>query len=240
MPRAGWCRECGEWIWVDEDGSCQNGHGPECVGGIYEAKPQQPAASPEASFGVGEMPADLYRFSWAAFTLPFFWAITYGVWPIILWWCVSLLVPVILTSAMGFDPKTGTASALIFITVISEAINGIIRLWAGANGNTLLWRREALRLSALPGAAPRFSVARFKARQRIWVIVGWVVLVSALIAAIVVNYVNWSEYGLGIGGAIEPLVFMGAEVWLGVWLSLKMVEERPGVPGPAEEATEHP
>jgi len=44
---------------------------------------------------------------------------------------------------------------------------------------------------------------------------------------------------LSIPAAAMPLVFMGAEVWLGVWLSLKMRDERPGVPGSAEEPAEH-
>jgi diketogulonate reductase-like aldo/keto reductase len=52
------------------------------------------------------------------------------------------------------------------------------------------------------------------------------------------NYIQLKQYGLSIVGAIEPLVFMGAEVWLGVWLSLKMRQERPGLPGPGRGARE--
>ena len=239
MPQAGWCRECGEWIWVDEDGGCQHGHGPECVGGVYDAEPQEPQPAPEAAFGAGEMPDHMYRFSWAAFTLPFFWGIAYGVWPIVLWWVASLMLPLFLGALLAVDPKTTSVALLVGITVASEAVNGIVRLWAGASAHSLLWRKEAFRLSALPGAKPRISLARFKARQRLWVFVGWTLLVMALVASVIVNYVQWQEYGLEIAGAAEPLIFMGAEVWLGVWLSLKMQQERPGLPGPAEEPAEH-
>jgi hypothetical protein len=239
MPRAGWCRECGEWVWVDDEGACQDGHGPECVGNIYEAKAQNPDAAPEAGFGVGEMPDDLYRFSWAAFTLPFFWGIAYGVWPILVWWLVSLMLPLLLASLLGVTAQNTPVSVLVGITVVGEAVNGIVRLWAGANGHSLLWRKEAFRLNALSGSRPRFGVRRFKGRQRFWVILGWVLLLAALIASVIMNYVQWKEYGLAIAGATEPLVFMGAEVWLGVWLSVKMREERPGLPGPAEEPAEH-
>jgi len=238
MPRAGWCRECGEWVWVDEEDACQNGHGPECVGGIYDATPQQPQAAPEAGFGVGEMPDDLYRFSWAAFTLPFFWGIAYGVWPIVIWWLVSLMLPFLLAALFG----TGVGeqvSILVGVTVAAETVNGMVRLWAGTSGHTLLWRKEAFRLKVLPGAAPRFGVSRFKSRQRLWTVGGWILLISALVASVIVNYVQWAKYGLSIPAAAEPLIFMGAEVWLGVWLSLKMRDERPGVPGPAEEPAEH-
>lgn len=228
MPRAGWCRDCGEWIWVEEDGSCQNGHGPECVGGIYEADPQEQVAGPEKDFGVGEMPDDLYRFSWAAFTLPFIWGATYGVWPVVMWWLVASLAPIILASALGFDLETSPASTVIIVAVFSEAVSGIYRLWAGVNAHSLLWRRETVRLSVLPGSKPRFSIARFKKRQRTWIIVGWVLLIVALILSLAMNYVTWQGFGLSIAGAVAPLVFMGAEVWLGVWLSLKMVQERPG------------
>jgi len=239
MPKAGWCRECGEWIWVDEDGACQHGHGPECVGGIYEAKPQEERPQPQAAFGQGEMPDELYRFSWAAFTLPFFWGVAYGVWPIVLWWTGSLMLPIFLGAVMISDLQTAPVGMLVGITVASEAVNGIVRLWAGANAQPLLWRKEAFRLEMLPGAQPRIVLSRFGRRQRIWTIVGWTLLILALIASVVVNYLQWQEYGLAIPGAIEPLVFMGAEVWLGVWLSLRMRSERPGLPGPAEEPAEH-
>jgi len=239
MPKAGWCRECGEWIWVDEDGACQHGHGPECVDGVYDAKPQDPKPPSEAFFGAGEMPDDVYRFSWAAFTLPFFWGVAYGVWPIVLWWVGSLLLPIFLSALMISDMKTAPVALLVGITVASEAVNGIVRLWAAVNAQPLLWRKEAFRLEVLPDAKPRISVARFRSRQRIWAIAGWTLLILALVASVVVNYLQWKEYGLAIAGAVEPLVFVGAEVWLGVWLSIKMQQERPGLPGAAEGPAEY-
>jgi len=238
MPQAGWCRECGEWVWVDEEGACQHGHGPECVGGIYDATPQEQPAAPDAGFGVGEMPDNLYRFSWAAFTLPFFWGIAYGAWPIVMWWLVSMTLPFLLAALLG----TGAAdqvSMLVAVTVVAETVSGMVRLWAGTSGHSILWRKEALRLEVLPGAAPRFSVTRFKSRQRTWTVAGWVLLISALVASVIVNFIQWEKFGLSIPAAAMPLVFMGAEVWLGVWLSLKMRDERPGVPGSAEEPAEH-
>ncbi len=240
MPQAGWCRECGEWIWVDEDGACQHGHGAECVGGIYEAKPQDPATPPEVGFGVGPMPDDLYRFSWAAFTLPFFWGIAYGVWPIVTWWLLSLLLPLVLGAALGLGDGADSVRMLVGITVAAEAVNGIVRLWVGASAHSLLWRKEAIRLEVLPGARPRFGPAKFKSRQRVWTIVGWTVLIISLIATVIVNYTQWEQYGMAIAGAIEPLIFIGAEVWLGVWLGLKMRAERPGLPGHADEPGEDP
>jgi len=235
MPQAGWCRECGEWIWVDEDGGCQNGHGPDCVGGVYEASPQK-AMAPEVGFGVGDMPDDLYRFSWAGFTLPFFWALAYGVWPVLTWWLIAQVMSFMLAGLFPFDPKTGSpVSSLVYIVVIAEAINGILRLWVGANGHALLWRREVIRLEVLQGAAPRFGVTQFLQRQRTWALVGWPVLIGGLIGSIALNYKLWATAGLPAAGAITSLVFTGAEVWLGVWLSIKMREERPGAPATAHE-----
>lgn len=61
MPRAGWCDVDNTWVWVNEDGSCVNGHGPEHVSRLYDTDepqaprepvtPQYPAQPPVAPSG---------------------------------------------------------------------------------------------------------------------------------------------------------------------------------------------
>jgi hypothetical protein len=38
MSSAGYCSACGRNVWLAADGSCQNGHGSECVSGVYDAE----------------------------------------------------------------------------------------------------------------------------------------------------------------------------------------------------------
>lgn len=40
MPRAGWCDVENTWVWVNDDGSCVNGHGPEHVSRVYDTDTQ--------------------------------------------------------------------------------------------------------------------------------------------------------------------------------------------------------
>jgi len=51
VPRAAWCSQCGAFVWVRPDGSCQNGHGPEYLAGTYDAYP-----APGYSSGPGGAP----------------------------------------------------------------------------------------------------------------------------------------------------------------------------------------
>jgi Tfp pilus assembly protein PilE len=37
MAKAGYCSECGENMWLDADGGCEAGHGPECITDVYDA-----------------------------------------------------------------------------------------------------------------------------------------------------------------------------------------------------------
>lgn len=44
MAKAGFCAQCGTYVWVAEDGSCTNGHPPAAVSNVYEAAPVPYAA----------------------------------------------------------------------------------------------------------------------------------------------------------------------------------------------------
>jgi len=49
MARAGFCSECNANVWVNEDGSCANGHAASAVSGAYETGQPMPAPSPAPS-----------------------------------------------------------------------------------------------------------------------------------------------------------------------------------------------
>ena len=46
MPRAGYCSECGQQVWLTSDGYCQMGHHPDAVSGIYEAAEDETLSVP--------------------------------------------------------------------------------------------------------------------------------------------------------------------------------------------------
>lgn len=183
----------------------------------------------DGGFGVGEMPAEVARFNWGAFALPLFWAIAYGAWPITGLWLLSLAAPLFLSAVLGIDPTHGPVQALLGVSAVSEIFNGIVRLWAGANGNAVAWKREQLRLKLVETAEPRFAISRFLSRQRIWRIAGLVILMAALVGTVYLNAAAWSTYGLTVYGAIEPVLWLGAEFALGVYLARSMT-------GPSDSA----
>jgi hypothetical protein len=80
-------------------------------------------------------------FSWAAFTLPFFWAVAYGVWLILTWWLVSRSSPSCSRACLE-SAQDASVSLLVGITVAGEALTGIVRLWAGANAHTRCGARK--------------------------------------------------------------------------------------------------
>jgi hypothetical protein len=48
MARAGLCSECGSNVWLNEDGSCANGHPAASVSAVYEASTPPPPPIPAA------------------------------------------------------------------------------------------------------------------------------------------------------------------------------------------------
>jgi len=261
MPRSGWCRECGEWVWVDDEGGCQHGHSAEAVSRIHDADPQSPptlgdgptgdvAARDEApaappaddaiplslgAFGVGDFPARLERFNWGAFLLPALWGVVYGVWPIVGLWFAAAFAPLFLSIVFGVSQAGGAIviPSLIAITVVSDAFLAVARLWTGGSANRLYWNREAVRLRVKPGARPKFTLHTYPIRQRLWVLWGIAGLIGGLGFALVSNYRLMQPYGLGIAFVAEPIVFIAAEIALGVWLGRKMREQNPGTATPA-------
>lgn len=249
MPLAGWCRECGEWVWIDSEGGCQHGHGPDCVERVHEqAVSTDPdsdepdpleSASAAASvasapalrgFGVGELPDTLNRFNWGAFFLPLFWGATYGSWQVLAVWFVALVSPTALGSLLGGSGGVLGPSAIIGITVASEVLAGLARLWAGANANRLVWRREALRVKVVEGAQARFTVEHFASRQRTWMIWSAVVIGASSVLSVPLTMPVWREYGLTYVGSLMPVAWLLAEVVAGLWLDARMRAEQAEAP----------
>ncbi len=240
MPRAGWCRECGEWIWVDEEGACQNGHGSECVDFTYETVPH----AIESPFGGGEFPRELDRFNWGAFFVPAFWAVAYGTWPILFFWLFTLLLPIFLLMITGSFGQTTLEASIVGVTVISQFAEGVMRLWAGANANAMLWKRETLRLDVVEGSRPRFSLERFVARQRTWTIIGAVIMVLSIAGVVMLAALPGAsgdqlreQVGVASSDAVLALVWAVAEFVLALWLAGKMRADRhAAAPDPQDAA----
>lgn len=184
----------------------------------------------ERPFGSGEMIAELNRFNWGAFLLPVVWALAYGSWQVLGAWLVAVSSPVLITMLAGADQLSASVSALVAATVASEVVSGLARLWAGANANRFLWSRERLRQEVIVGSGPRFTVETFVHKQRRWTIWGGIAVGVMAVATIPVASVVWSEYELTYVGAIVPIVWLVAEVVLGVWLDRKMQMEASAAP----------
>jgi hypothetical protein len=224
MPLAGWCRECGEWVWVDEDGQCQHGHGAGCLQDIHE---QQDPDEADRGFGVGSMPAELHRFNWGAFFVPIAWGVVHGAWPVVAVWAAAALIPVAIAGIFGADGSL--FGNLVLTTVAAEISSGVVRLWCGVNANRVLWRREAVRIESLEGASPRFFLKRYLKRQQQWTVWSAVLVGVSFVVAVPFAAQLWADYGLTYIGAALPAVWLGAEIFLGLWLDASMKSEPPDI-----------
>lgn len=177
-------------------------------------------------FGVGEFPAELNRFSWGAFLLPFFWGIANNSWPVLTAWVVGTTSPLLIASMMGVDSKTPVVTSLIAAEVLSEIVSGIARLWAGANAYRLLWRRDSL-LSEIGRPPKRGAIGAFLAKQRTWTIVGAIAMSLVAVGSIPIAADFWKDYGLRYAGPAISTGWLMAEVLLGMWLGKQMRAEQP-------------
>lgn len=238
MPRAGWCRECGAWIWVDTTDGCPSGHAPECVTNHYDAQPVEPA-SVHDGVGDGEPSAQMLRFNWGAFFMPGLWALVYGVWPLVGLWLAAVTLPLLLGFSVGLvvalQGATLSLGALIGVTLTADVFAALCRLWAGANANRLYWKREAARLAANPAAVPATSVTRFLGRQAKWLVWGAVGAVVSTAVTIPAAMASWRPYGLAGAAVAEPVVWLLAEIALGLWLAGRMRLEHPATPSVADK-----
>jgi hypothetical protein len=205
-----------------EDSADERASAGDDIGGVptaYADEPQQ--------FGVGIMPATLMRFNWGAFFLPALWGVVYSVWLLVSLWFLATFAPLFLGIVFGVTGSNGSVviPALIGITVVSDAGLAFVRLWTGGYANQLYWDREARRLAADPKARPKTDVNRFASRQRLWVVWGALGLSLAMAFTLVTNYAALKPYGLGWAFVAEPIVFLGAQIGLGIWLDGRMRAE---------------
>lgn len=54
MARYGHCSACGTSVWLQEDGSCPNGHGPECISGVVDDAPPTPVVYAPPAYGADQ------------------------------------------------------------------------------------------------------------------------------------------------------------------------------------------
>jgi len=169
------------------------------------------------------------RFNWGAFCLPVLWGVAHSVWPFVALWLGVSLLP-LLASAFGLlMDGNGTVSvpALVGVTVVSDALLGFVRIWAGGNANKLYWERETRRLSADPAAEPKSDIGLYSARQRTWMLWGVAALGAGMAMTVAANYVQLKPYGLQWAFIGEAAVFLVAEVALGLWFAQQMRSEYP-------------
>jgi hypothetical protein len=221
-------------VWVDPEGACQNGHGPECVGGIYDAEEKLPSVEPvEADFGEGDLPIGLHRFNWGAFLLPLPWGVGFGAWSVVTLWMLMTMVPIGLSVIVGSFGQDVFTANILTIGIVSEVISGGIRLWIGANANRLLWVREHMRLKFVEGSHPRFSIAKYLGRQRMWTHIGiWLtgfILMSLAFVGLSSDPIILQareQWNIGPRDAALSAFWLVAEAGLGLWLAGKMRDER--------------
>lgn len=183
-------------------------------------------------FGAGDMPAELNQFNWGALLLPLIWSVAYGVWPVFMLWMAGFITPYILVSLIGLGGQAAVASAAVGITVVAQFIGTAISLYVGMNATRMLWRKEQIRLELVPGASPRFSVAKFMARQQLWRTFGIAVL-GMSVAGLGIIGLSTGETAQQVREQMQvsqldaglAFVWVAAEIILGLWLAAQMRKE---------------
>lgn len=232
MPRTGWCRECGDWVDVLDDESCPNGHGPESVDAVHVDRGAERAV--DGSVGVGEMPPSFERFSWGAYFLMPLWGIVYGSNMVLGWWALSLATTFLIVSmfAGGTNPAATAASSSL-----SSVVQIAIHLWVGMNAYRWLWKKEQLRLTALPGEKPKYRAPEFLARQIRWLIAGAVLTIMSLLGLAFLGLSTEAsavtareQWGITPDEVMIAAVWTLAEVVFAVWLAGRMRAGEANVP----------
>lgn len=194
--------------------------------------PLEPIDPETLGFGAGEMPPELNQFNWGALLLPMLWSVVYGVWPIFMLWMLGFIAPYVLVSLIGLGGQDAVASAAVGITVVAQLVATIISLYIGMNATRLLWRKEQMRLQLVPNASPRFSVAKFMARQRLWRTFGIGVL-GMSVGGLAIIGLSQSEAAQTVRSQMQvsqvdaglAFVWVVAEILLGLWLAAQMRKE---------------
>lgn len=222
MPKTGWCRECGEWVEVDESGACPTGHGPDCVDAVHS---DDGGSAASAGVGVGEMPASFNRFAWGAYFLMPVWGVVYGSSAVLGWWTLSLVATLVIVSLAAGVTEPSTLAA---VSSLSSVVQIGLHLWVGMNAYRWLWKREQLRLEVVPGATPRYSVAAFMAKQVRWLVAGAVLTVlsvlglALLLSGDAAALAAREQLGVSEVEITASAVWTFAEVVFAVWLAARM------------------
>ncbi|MDZ4168308.1 MAG: hypothetical protein U1E26_01445 [Coriobacteriia bacterium] len=225
MPQTGWCRDCGDWVYVQDDGSCPNGHGPECVDAVHTDTGSSGTAT-IASVGVGDVPPDFERFSWGAYLLMPLWGIVYGSSMVLGWWALTLATTLLIVSVFS---SGGNPAAIAASSSISSVVQIGIQLWVGMNAYRWLWNKEKLRLAAVPDAKPRFRTTEFLAKQVRWLAAGATFTVLSLLGLAILGLsgeatavATREQWGITTNEVMVAAVWTFAEIALAVWLARKM------------------
>lgn len=186
----------------------------------------------DVGFGVGEFPPSLTRFNWGAYLLTPIWAAVYGAWPLISLWLLGLTVTFTISALV---PQDAAQSTVLTASVVSTVISAAIKIWIGMNAAAVLWKREAFRLGAVPGARPRFTVGQFFAKQRSWTIIAIAYLATSLFGLLSLatgtdKALLELRQQLGLTPALVWVSFgwTAAETLLVVWLSLTLKRDSLG------------
>jgi len=241
MSRSGWCRVCGEWVQIGDAGTCPAGHSTEHIERVHKIADSFVQGIRLRPFGVGKMPADLQRFNWGAFFLPYIWGIIYGSWPVMSAWFIAFISPSFIRGllAEGGGGELVGSAAVIAAAVAGQAIESAVRLWSGANATRLVWKHEALRLELLPNARPRYTIERYLTRQRAWRTISAILVIVPMGMAIgtlvsgdlppdisgLQAFYEWEKYGLTHIASVMMAVWLGAAMVLGRWLDTRMQDE---------------
>jgi hypothetical protein len=152
---AGYCAQCDRIVVRENDGTCPQGHLAESVAG-------------KLVLVDGEMPAQLPRFNFAAFLLPFIWGPAHEEWI----GAVFLPIWLFLDSIVATAQKGGVPGTLgaVIVVVVTLGFQGFF----AKRANGVAYRR-------LIG---RVTVAEYARRERLWLwgaIPGAVLLVTWMV-----------------------------------------------------------
>lgn len=141
-------------------------------------------------FGTGQMPAPLMDFfNWGAFALPEIWGIVHGVWTVVWIPFLAYVIPSLFIASLTAGESV-SSGRYYGIVAVAQLTQGAARLWAGMNANKLYWRRTAAHRegTGLFLARREHSLKQFFAKQRMWALVGMLVMIFGSVIGVLWNF----------------------------------------------------